>query len=137
MDLSPDAPHTPDRTLRAAELAAEAVRLLNHATRHDRGGLKYPADADAVTASMAILVSRLPQLFSQIAGWLEGEQEAARLTVEYGPFEGRPRFAVGGARAMLDSAAEIAGDLHTALEHVHGITAAIAGGPEDDGEGGG
>lgn len=136
MDLSPDAPHAPDRTRRAADLAAEAVRLLNHATRTGSGGLTYPADADAVTASLDTLVSRLPQLFSQIAGWLEGEQEAGRLTVEYGPFEGRPRFAVEGARSMLDSAAEIAADLHTALEHAHRITAAIAGGPEDEDHGG-
>jgi hypothetical protein len=132
MDLSADAPHTPDRTRRAAELAAQAIRLLNHATRHDRGGLKYPADADRVTTELGILVSRLPQLLSQIAGWYEAEQAAGRLTVEYGPFEGYPVRAVSAVRTMMFNAAGIAEDLHAALEHAHRITAAIAGGPEDE-----
>jgi hypothetical protein len=131
MDLSPDAPHSPDRTREAADLAAEALRYLNHATR-DSGALEYPNDAAAVLASLATLASRLPQLLSQISDRFGADLAAGRLTVEYGPYAGDPRQAVAMVRRLLGDASANAGGLSERLDAAHQVTAAIG---VTDGEG--
>ena len=65
-----------------ADLAAEAVRALNHVTietRPGHGGYRTPSDADATLANLQVLVERLPQALSQMARWLDGQGIDGRL----------------------------------------------------------
>lgn len=68
--LKTDPPHTPRYTRQLAQAVAETIRCLNHATFPGSGGLEQPADAESVLASLASAMSRMPQLFEQLAAWL-------------------------------------------------------------------
>lgn len=114
-----DGPHDDDRTVAVAELAAEAVRFLNYATR--AGGLTYPASVYTVAGSLALAASRLPQMLRQAGGFLARELEAGRL----GQDDGRsPAGTVDAALFGLSAAAGAADDLARAL---NGVQAALSG----------
>lgn len=70
----------------AADRAAEAVRLLNYLTLPGDGypGLRYPADAYDIIGGVKVMAQRLPQLLTQVAGWLEAEQKAGRIAHDSG-----------------------------------------------------
>ena len=70
-------PHD-DATITAlAQITAEAIRALNHAT-FPRAGLSEPATVYRVLGELATAANRLPQLCSQLARWLEaGEHRRA------------------------------------------------------------
>ncbi|HUY52876.1 MAG TPA: hypothetical protein VMV92_45450 [Streptosporangiaceae bacterium] len=74
---------TGDDTARLARIAAEAVRGLNWATRHD-AGLGQPATAYEVIGALALAASRLPQLLTQITGWPGQALAAGRLGHDLG-----------------------------------------------------
>lgn len=48
-----------------ADVAAEAIRALNHLTQH-ADSLPYPGDAYSTVANLAVLARRLPQGIDQI-----------------------------------------------------------------------
>jgi hypothetical protein len=71
-------PHD-DATITAlAQITAEAIRALNHATITP-AGLSEPATVNRVLGQLATAAHRLPQLCSQLARWLEQENTAGRL----------------------------------------------------------
>lgn len=108
-----DGPHNDERTAAVAELAAEAVRFVNYATgSHASSGLTYPATAYAVTASLGLAASRLPQLAAQVTDFLDRELAAGRLGEDSG---GDPVLAVERARRHLEHAARAAVALHDYL----------------------
>lgn len=65
-----------------ADQAAHAIRILNHRTRPDAGGLTDPLDTTEIIAALATTAGMLPQLLSQLARWLHHEQHNNRLRVD-------------------------------------------------------
>jgi hypothetical protein len=125
--LSPGGPHSPDYTREVASAVAEAVRVLNHATlSHIGESLAYPADADAVTGSLAIAAQRLPQLLDQLRGWLASELTAGRLQVNHGPHADNPAAAVQAASLQLGNASAAASQLYLALRDAATVTSTIS-----------
>lgn len=61
-----------------ADQAAEAIRALNHITRSG-DSLQYPSDVHDVVANLKIMNQRLPQLLTQLAGFLAAEHAAGRI----------------------------------------------------------
>ncbi len=74
-----DGPHDDATTIALAQITAEAIRVLNHATTTRHGGLSEPATVYAVLGQLAAAAHRLPQLFGQLARWLAAENAAGRL----------------------------------------------------------
>lgn len=105
-------------TAALARTAAEAIRGLNHATRH-RAGLDQPAVAYDILGSLALAASRLPQLLGQIARWLDQALAAGRLDHDLGE---DPAHAADAAAVFLGdaaaSAAALAGDLDAAQQQL-------------------
>jgi hypothetical protein len=105
-------------TVTLARTAAEAIRGLNHATRH-QDGLDQPAAAYDILGALSLAASRLPQLLGQITGWLDQALAAGRLGHDLGE---DPAHAIGAAAVFLDdargSAAALAGDLDAAQQQL-------------------
>lgn len=106
-----DGPHDDDTITAMAQIAAEAIRVLNHATMPSRG-LSEPATVCAVLGQLAAVAHRLPQLCGQLSGWLRQQHAAGQLAH---PAEGLPG-AVHDALAGLDRAAQDATRLGEALD---------------------
>ena len=108
-----------------AHAAAEAIRDLNHVTRH-QDSLTQPGDAYELIGALFLTASRLPQLITEISSWLDHALAGGRLGHDHG---GDPAPDVNGAGIFLDdarlSAAALAGDLSQAQE----LLAAINGSP--------
>jgi hypothetical protein len=116
---------------RLAEDAAEAVRALNHATLTGAGELVFPADVYQVTGTLAVLAARLPQALTQLAAFLQAEQDAGRVVIVAGEHCGDPAAAVSITRRHLDAAAAAAGRLQHALDAAQqALTWAAASPPE-------
>jgi hypothetical protein len=109
---------TGDDTITLARTAAEAIRGLNHATRHD-AGLGQPSVAYDVLGALALAASRLGQALAQITRYLDQALAGSRLGHDLGD---DPRFAVETAGLFLDdarlSAAALAGDLDAAQQQL-------------------
>jgi hypothetical protein len=113
-----DGPHDDGTITAVARIAAEAIRVLNHATMPGRG-LSEPATVCAVLGELAAAAHRLPQLCGQLAGWLRQQDTAGQLAH---PAEGLPS-AVHDALAGLDRAARDATCLGEALDQAQQATA--------------
>ena len=124
LDLSTDAPPSPERTLQLAETIAEAVRVLGHATRHHEA-LRWPSDADRLIRELSLAVSRLPQLLEQVSGWLEAEAAAGRIEMDAGQWAGRPGLAAEVARMKLEQAQAHARMLEQALDAAASVTSGM------------
>ena len=75
-------PHD-DATITAlAQITAEAIRALNHAT-FPQAGLSEPATVYRVLGELATAANRLSQLCSQLARWLAEENTAGRLADDH------------------------------------------------------
>jgi len=109
---------TGDDTVALARTAAEAIRGLNWATRHD-AGLDQPSVAYDVTAALSLAASRLGQLLTQITRYLDGALNAGRLGHDLGE---DPAWNVSAAGTFLGdaraSAAALAGDLNQAQQQL-------------------
>jgi hypothetical protein len=109
---------TGDDTIALARTAAEAIRGLNHATRHENG-LGQPSAACDVLGALSLAASRLGQALAQIARYLDQALAAGRLGHDLGD---DPCFAVETAGLFLDdarlSAAALAGDLDAARQQL-------------------
>lgn len=102
-------------TSRQAELAADAIRYLNYATRD---GLTEPATAAVITGHLADAVYRLPQL----TGWLTREITAGRVASDHG----EPALLLAAAaRDQLTEAAEQAARLARALDHARQLASTL------------
>jgi hypothetical protein len=109
---------TSDDTATLARAAAEAIRGLNWATRHE-AGLTQPSVAYDVLSALSLAASRLPQLFTQITRYLDHALAAGALGHDRGE---DPALDVEGAVIFLDdargSAAALAGDLNAAQQQL-------------------
>ena len=109
---------TPGDTVALARTAAEAVRGLNHATRHE-DGLGQPSDAYDVLGALSLAASRLGQALAQVTRYLDRALAGGRLGHDLGE---DPCFAVEAAGLFLDgarlSAAALAGDLGAAQQQL-------------------
>jgi hypothetical protein len=101
-----------------AHAAAEAIRDLNHATRH-HDSLAQPGDAYELTGALFLTASRLPQLITQISACLNHALAGGRLGHDLGE---DPALAVDGAVIFLGdarrSAGALAGDLDAACQQL-------------------
>jgi hypothetical protein len=107
-----------DDTVALARTAAEAVRGLNHATRHENG-LGQPSAAYDVLGALTLAASRLGQALAQVTRYLDQALAAGRLGHDLGH---DPCFAVETAGLFLDdarlSAAALAGHLGAAQQQL-------------------
>ena len=104
---------TSDDTITLARAAAEAIRGLNHATRHEAGP-GQPSAAHDVIGALALAASRIGQVLAQITRWLDRALAAGRLGHDHGH---------DPARAV--DAAALAGNLDAAQQQL----APVNGGP--------
>ena len=109
---------TSDDTITLARTAAEAIRGLNHATRHE-AGLGQPSAAYDVLGALSLAAARTGQALAQITCYLDQALAAGRLGHDLGD---DPCFAVETAGVFLDdarlSAAALAGDLDAAQQQL-------------------
>lgn len=107
-----------DDMIALARTAAEAIRSLNHATRHENG-LGQPSVAYDILGSLALAASRLGQTLAQVTRYLDQSLAGSRLGHDLGD---DPCFAVETAGLFLDdarlSAAALAGDLDAAQQQL-------------------
>jgi hypothetical protein len=107
-----------DDTAALARTAAEAIRGLNHAIRH-QAGPGQPAAAYDILGALSLAASRLPQLLTQITSYLDRALAAGRLGHDLGQ---DPAHAIAAAAVFLDdargSAAALAGDLDAAQQQL-------------------
>jgi hypothetical protein len=112
---------TSDGTITLARTAAEAIRGLNHATRHE-AGLDQPAVAYDILGALSLAASRLGQLLTQITSYLDRALAAGRLGHDLGE---DPALAVESAVIFLGdargSAAALAGDLDAAQQQLAAV----------------
>jgi hypothetical protein len=101
-----------------ARTAAEAIRGLNHATRHENGP-GQPSDAYDILGALSLAAARTGQALAQITRYLDQALAGSRLGHDLGD---DPRFAVETAGLFLDdarlSAAALAGDLDAAQQQL-------------------
>ena len=129
IDLSTDAPPSPERTLQLADAMADIARTLNHPTGHHEA-LRYPSEADRLIRSLETVAERLPQLCEQISRWLRQEQGSCRIEVNHGPYAGDAHAAYLAAAMRLDAAKASAHALLEDLEAASSVTSTM-GGTED------
>ena len=107
-----------ENTITLARAAAEAIRDLNWATRHEPG-LGQPSVAYDILGALSLAASRLGQLFTQITGYLDRALAAGRLGHDLGE---DPAHAIGAAAVFLDdargTATALAGDLDAAQQQL-------------------
>ena len=119
-------PHDDQATAGAAALAAETIRYLSYATTH--GGLSDPATVYAVAGDLSAAAFRLPQLLTQLAGWIAAGEAAGRIAGD------RPAARLGSdARAIFGEAADHAASLAAALADAHNLTATLRAGRAPEG----
>lgn len=85
---STDGPHSPAYTQQVASALARCVRVLNHATHPGNDGLQYPGDVYALLGDLYTATGGLPQVFEQLADFLQSQAEGGRL----GDSDGRDPF---------------------------------------------
>ena len=118
---------TSDDTITLARAAAEAIRGLNHATRHETG-LGQPSVAYDVLGALSLAAARIGQALAQITRYLDRALAAGRLGHDRGQ---DPAHAVEATAVFLSdaaaSAAALAGDLDAAQQQLAPSTAAPPG----------
>lgn len=109
-DLNIDGPHSGEYSIAVAKTAAEAVRVLSHATKPHQDGLRTPSDVYDVTAELASMGRRLPQLGAQLTTWLETENRNGRVRDVTGADPvgavSKAAFALGETRVYAQNLAE-------------------------------
>lgn len=122
-------PHDDDTITALAQITAEAVRALNHAT-FPRAALSEPGTVYRVLGELATAANRLPQLCSQLARWLAEENAGGQLADDH-DLPGAMAYVM----ARLDqNAPRYAALLGSALDDAQQATAGLyrpGGGGED------
>ena len=109
---------TSDRAITLARTAAEAIRGLNHATRHD-AGLDQPSAAYDILGSLSQAAGRLPQLLTQVTRYLDQALAAGKPGHDRGQDPALPvEAAVIFLHDARGSAAALAGDLDAAQQQL-------------------
>jgi hypothetical protein len=116
----------PRRPGQWADLAAEAIRELNHRTLPATGELAEPGDVDEILAALATLTARLPQLLDQLSGWLLDQHRAGRLRVDLLAPTPDAGGAVQATVTALENAADASRQAGRAIGAAHQHTAHIA-----------
>jgi hypothetical protein len=118
-----------------AEVAAAAVRAINHLTYHD-AALPYPADAWRLLNHLASLAHRLPQALDQTAHLLSSRRERGLIGIDPGTeYAGDAAAAVNHCLAGLARAQRCAAALAAALDDAaHSLTYAHYTDPDDETE---
>lgn len=98
-----------------ADLAAEAVRDLNHRTRH-ADAFTGPSELYRLVGDLTLLVGGLPQLLGQLEGWLHAEHDAGRVRSDT---HNDPGPAVSDAADDLAEAGDAARNVARALNGAH------------------
>lgn len=109
-------PHDDETTTAVAAVAAEAIRWLAYATRPGSEGVTSPATAYDLTIELNAVISRIPQVLSQLADWLGAEYDAGRV-ISDSPAN------VDDVRAALGDAMTGADRLSRALANAANLTA--------------
>jgi hypothetical protein len=124
--ITPDGPHSPDRTRAVAEAIDAAFRLLNYATMSP-SGLRYPADVYSILGELAAATDKFPQALRQLTEFI-GEQVADGRVTEnpsYGTHGGNAEAAHAEMAAATREAsavvADLAGLLRIAQSAVRGL----------------
>jgi hypothetical protein len=110
------------RVLHLGEQAAEAIRELNHRTRH-LDAFTDPAELSRLLADLATTAHRLPQLLDQLRTWINHERDNDRLRADA---DANPADHVALAAAELTCAGRHARHLAAALDNAHQHTAHLA-----------
>jgi len=119
INLNPGGPHSPERTREAGRTLAEAVRVLNYATRRGEDGLEHPSDVYDVTGWLNAAAQRMPQLLAQLAAFLEAKRAD--------PWLADSRAGVPGhAATAREAAGEGVERLAAAEEHIWAFAAEVA-----------
>ncbi len=105
--------------LHLGEQAAEAIRELNHRTRH-LDALADPAELSWLLADLSATAQRLPQLLDQLRNWLHHEPAHGRLRADT---DTHPDQLIALADAQLTCGGLHARQLAAALETAHQHTA--------------
>lgn len=98
----------------AAELAAEAVRAMNHLTGSP-GALEYPSDVHRLLGQLDVLAGRLPQLLAQLLLFLGNQDADGHVVADYGRYAGRTDEAMADVALALAAAITSANELQAAL----------------------
>jgi hypothetical protein len=118
---------TSDDTVTLARVAAEAIRGLNWATRH-QAGLDQPSVAYDVLGALSLAASRTRQALAQITRYLDQALAAGRLGHDHGQ---DPAHAIDATAVFLSdataSAAALAGDLDAAQQQLAPVNGRPAG----------
>ncbi|MGY5627489.1 hypothetical protein ACW7N6_38620 [Streptomyces sp. UC1A3] len=97
-----------------ADDAAEALRVLNHATlTQSAAGWEYPGDAYSTVGNLTILADRLTQALGQVESFVGAHEDAGRLRSDHEPddllaqrllaFHGAMSEAIGLTRVLEQS----------------------------------
>jgi hypothetical protein len=125
-----------ERTLTQwAELAEQALRVLNHRTRPAVSELTDPAEAAEVIADLASLAAMLPQLLDQLARWLLEQQHDGRLRVDFLAPQRDVCQAVHATVGALAHAGECSRRAGHALDTAHQHAAHLAANDGENGDG--
>jgi len=117
-------PHPPAEpgVLHLSEQTAEAIRQLNHRTRH-LDAFTDAAELSWLLADLAATARRLPQLLDQLRTWLHHERDNDRLRADT---DTHSADLVALADAELTGAGHRAQQLAAALEAAHQHAAHLA-----------
>lgn len=110
-----DGPHDANNVIAAAEVVAELVRRLNHATFPGMGTLPYPSNVDSLVSALAGATSRLPQLCRQLAARMDVFAADERLGVDNLGATLHPADVALAAESALRDAAHRADAMASAL----------------------
>ena len=77
--LTTDGPHSPGYTAKVADAVDLGMRVLCYATRAGEDGLTHPSDAYALLGALCTATGRGPQLFAQLAAFLDRAKASGRL----------------------------------------------------------
>jgi hypothetical protein len=113
---------------RQADVAAEAIRGLNHATQPCGNALTGPADVYDTLAGLELLATRLPQALTQLQRYLAREHAAGRVLIVDGPHAGNPDDLLTATARDLEQATAAAGSLQDALSQAHQLLSSAARG---------
>lgn len=107
-----------------ADLAAEAIRVINHRTLEHEGYL-WPSDLDATIGALHTLAERLPQLLQQAETWLDWAIREGKLGDDR--TGAQPSVTVEHAQMDLHDALIEAGRLAAALKKARSATSHMTG----------
>ena len=99
------------------------MRKLNYQTgAGETVELEYPGDLYSIVANLKIATQRMPQLFAQMARWLEAEHAAGRIAHDSG---GDPDEYVAAVVDALGRAGEDATTLEASLDTAHEMSSGL------------